>query len=250
MTPPNPGGDQTRSGATPCRRTAGRHPRRCWRPLSLDAGCIPSPGRRVPAISSPLDQNYQQGHSRCGVGRLSAWAGEPGHRLVAGLPASKDQQPDTIPVAAPTMPIPMAAGSPSRLAPGAGAGRARTIGKVLGSRPGREILPRLRPGIPLRGWRGAGGAGASAEGERVRRTMGPRRPRRVPDWLLIVGPGHLEQVLRIYVKQYNEHRPRRALGLEAPGPPAGRAVVGEDETGWVRRRDLFCGLLQEYHRGA
>jgi hypothetical protein len=180
MTPPNPGGDQTRSGATPCRRTAGRHPRRCWRPLSLDAGCIPSPGRRVPAISSPLDQNYQQGHSRCGVGRLSAWAGEPGHRLVAGLPASKDQQPDTIPVAAPTMPIPMAAGSPSRLAPGAGAGRARTIGKVLGSRPGREILPRLRPGIPLRGWRGAGGAGASAEGERVRRTMGPRRPRRVP----------------------------------------------------------------------
>jgi putative transposase len=70
------------------------------------------------------------------------------------------------------------------------------------------------------------------------------------DWLLIVGPGHLEQVLRIYVKQYNEHRPRRALGLEAPGPPAGRAVVGEDETGWVRRRDLFCGLLQEYHRGA
>jgi Integrase core domain len=66
------------------------------------------------------------------------------------------------------------------------------------------------------------------------------------DWLLIVGRGHLEQVLRIYVKHYNEHRPHRALGLEAPDPPAGLAVVGEDQTGWVRRRDLLGGLLREY----
>ena len=70
------------------------------------------------------------------------------------------------------------------------------------------------------------------------------------DWLLIVGRGHLEQVLRIYVKHYNEHRPHRALGLEAPDPAAGLAVVGEDETGWVRRRDLLGGLLREYHRAA
>jgi transposase InsO family protein len=27
------------------------------------------------------------------------------------------------------------------------------------------------------------------------------------DWLLVVGRGHLEQILRIYVKHYNEHRP-------------------------------------------
>ena len=47
------------------------------------------------------------------------------------------------------------------------------------------------------------------------------------DWLLIVGRGHLEQVLRVYVQHYNEHRPHRALGLEAPDPPAGLAVVGE-----------------------
>jgi putative transposase len=39
------------------------------------------------------------------------------------------------------------------------------------------------------------------------------------DWLLIVGRGHLEQVLRVYVEQYNQHRPHRALGLEAPDPP-------------------------------
>jgi putative transposase len=33
------------------------------------------------------------------------------------------------------------------------------------------------------------------------------------DWLLIVGRGHLEQVLRVYVEHYNGHRPHRALGL-------------------------------------
>ena len=39
------------------------------------------------------------------------------------------------------------------------------------------------------------------------------------DWLLIVSRGHLEQVLRIYVQHYNQHRPHRALGLEPPNPP-------------------------------
>jgi Integrase core domain len=61
------------------------------------------------------------------------------------------------------------------------------------------------------------------------------------DWLLIVGRGHLEQVLRIYVKHYNEHRPHRALGLEAPDPPAGLAVVGEDESGWCA--DVTCSAV-------
>ena len=49
------------------------------------------------------------------------------------------------------------------------------------------------------------------------------------DWLLIVGRGHLEQVLRVYVEHYNRHRPHRALGLEPPDPPAGLTVVGEDQ---------------------
>jgi putative transposase len=35
------------------------------------------------------------------------------------------------------------------------------------------------------------------------------------DWLLIVGRGHLEQVLRVYVQHYNAHRPHRALRLRA-----------------------------------
>jgi hypothetical protein len=74
----------------------------------------------------------------------------------------------------------MAAGSPSRLATWCCAERARTTGEVLGPRPRREILSWLRPGIPLGGWRGAGDAGASAEGERLRRALGADGPRRVP----------------------------------------------------------------------
>ena len=70
------------------------------------------------------------------------------------------------------------------------------------------------------------------------------------DWLLIVGRGHLEQVLRVYVEHYNRHRPHRALLLEAPDHPADRIVVGEEQEGTVRRRDLLCGLLHEYRRAA
>jgi putative transposase len=48
----------------------------------------------------------------------------------------------------------------------------------------------------------------------------------------------------------NRHRPHRALHLEAPDPAAGPAIVGEDQQGSVRRRDLLGGLLHEYHRAA
>jgi putative transposase len=44
------------------------------------------------------------------------------------------------------------------------------------------------------------------------------------DWLLIVGCGHREQVLRIYVRHYNEHRSHRALGLKPPNPTPLRPV--------------------------
>jgi putative transposase len=68
------------------------------------------------------------------------------------------------------------------------------------------------------------------------------------DWLLIVGRGHLEQVLRTYLQHYNRHRPHRALALEPPGPSAGLTLVGEDRRGSVHRRDLLGGLLHEYQR--
>ena len=70
------------------------------------------------------------------------------------------------------------------------------------------------------------------------------------DWLLIVSRGHLEQVLRIYVRHYNQHRPHRALGLEPPDPSAGPTLVGEAWRTRVRRRDLLGGLVHEYQRAA
>jgi putative transposase len=70
------------------------------------------------------------------------------------------------------------------------------------------------------------------------------------DWLHIVGRGHLEQVLRIYVAHYNDHRPHRALGLEPPDPPADLSVVRDGQPSRVHRRDLLGGLLHEHHRRA
>jgi putative transposase len=70
------------------------------------------------------------------------------------------------------------------------------------------------------------------------------------DWLLIVGRGHLEQVLRIYVRHYNQHRPHRALGLQPPDPSAGPTLTGEARRARVRRRDLLGGLVHEYQRAA
>lgn len=70
------------------------------------------------------------------------------------------------------------------------------------------------------------------------------------DWLLIVGRGHLEQVLRVYAAHYNTHRPHRALELRPPDPPAGLHVARERKPDMVRRRDRLGGLLHEYHRRA
>ena len=65
------------------------------------------------------------------------------------------------------------------------------------------------------------------------------------DWLLIVGRGHLEQILRSYVRHYNGHRPHRALGLQPPDQPAGLTVVAEDQQSRLRRHDLLGGLLHD-----
>jgi len=64
------------------------------------------------------------------------------------------------------------------------------------------------------------------------------------DHLLIVGRRHLEHVLRVYVRHYNEHRPHRALGLAPPD----RATLVEPAELPARatRRDLLGGLIHEY----
>jgi transposase InsO family protein len=87
---------------------------------------------------------------------------------------------------------------------------------------------------------------ANACAERWVRTV----PANCLDWLLIVGRGHLERVLRVCVKHYNEHRPHRALGLQAPDRRAGVVAVGGEQQGRVRRRDLLGGLLHEYQQAA
>jgi transposase InsO family protein len=61
------------------------------------------------------------------------------------------------------------------------------------------------------------------------------------DWLLILGPRHLERVLGDYVGHYNAARPHRALGLRPP-LPRGQPVA---PTGPVRRHDRLGGLLRE-----
>jgi transposase InsO family protein len=68
------------------------------------------------------------------------------------------------------------------------------------------------------------------------------------DWLLILGPRHLDRVLRTYVEHYNRQRPHRALELRAPEPPTPvQEAVGVPA---IERRDVFGGLVHEYRRAA
>jgi hypothetical protein len=61
--------------------------------------------------------------------------------------------------------------------------------------------------------------------------------------ILILGRRHLEHVLRVYRRHYNEHRPHRALHLL---PPSGRDPTPLNATAQLRRRDLLGGLIHEY----
>ena len=63
------------------------------------------------------------------------------------------------------------------------------------------------------------------------------------DRILILGRRHLEHVLRVYRRHYNEHRPHRALALL---PPDGRDPTPPIPTTHLRRRDLLGGLIHEY----
>jgi putative transposase len=65
------------------------------------------------------------------------------------------------------------------------------------------------------------------------------------DHLLILGRGHLEDVLQTYVGHYNSERPHRSLALTAPArePPPARGSPPAD----IRRRDLLGGVIHEYY---
>ena len=68
------------------------------------------------------------------------------------------------------------------------------------------------------------------------------------NWLLILGPRHLDRVLRIYVEHYSQKRPHRGLQLLAPESAA--PVTELDSVPVVQRRDLLGGLIREYERAA
>ena len=66
------------------------------------------------------------------------------------------------------------------------------------------------------------------------------------DPLLILGPRHLDRVLRVYLPHYNGRRPHRGLELQVPEsvPPIEEA----DGVPAIERRDLLGGLVHEYMR--
>jgi putative transposase len=68
------------------------------------------------------------------------------------------------------------------------------------------------------------------------------------DRILVVGRRQLERALRVYVQHYNEHRPRRALGLAPPD----RSTTGPRAKLPLRlhRRNLLGGLIHEYEATA
>jgi putative transposase len=70
------------------------------------------------------------------------------------------------------------------------------------------------------------------------------------DWLVVLGCGHLAQVLWVYVQHYNTHRAHRAFGLQPPEPAVRRALTGMVQPPRVHRRDLLGGLVHEYRQAA
>ncbi len=66
------------------------------------------------------------------------------------------------------------------------------------------------------------------------------------DWILILGQGHLEHVLRVFVNHHNSHRPHRALGLQPPSPQEPiRMLVAPELPVHMTRRDHLGGLIHE-----
>lgn len=67
------------------------------------------------------------------------------------------------------------------------------------------------------------------------------------DWMLVLGRGHLERVLREYVSHYNRQRPHRGIDLEVP---TGAVAPTPPPLHHVDRHDVLGGLIHEYYRAA
>ena len=82
---------------------------------------------------------------------------------------------------------------------------------------------------------------ANAYAERFVRTV----RRECLDWTLVLGHRHLEETLVEYIRHYNEHRPHRGLGLEAPVP--GHTTIPSPLAN-IARHNVLGGLIHEYHQ--
>jgi hypothetical protein len=84
----------------------------------------------------------------------------------------------------------------------------------------------------------------------VERLIGGVR-REVLDHVLILGRGHLSDVLREYAAHHNSHRPHRGLDLRRPHNVGGRIPgprPARPEA--IKRREILGGLIHEYHARA
>jgi len=75
--------------------------------------------------------------------------------------------------------------------------------------------------------------------------------REVLDHVMILGRGHLVDVLGEYVAHHNSHRPHRGLGLRRPDDVGGRIPsAGPARPEAIKRREILGGLIREYHARA
>jgi hypothetical protein len=70
------------------------------------------------------------------------------------------------------------------------------------------------------------------------------------DWTLILGRGHLEQVLAEYIRHYNTARPHRGVSLEVPAPAPPPPLATITQLRHVERTDVLGGLIHEYRHAA
>ena len=83
----------------------------------------------------------------------------------------------------------------------------------------------------------------------IERWVGTVR-REILDRILIVNRRHLERVLPVYIRHYNEHRPHRSLDQRPPIEDPSSASETVVALASVRRHDMLGGLIHEYKRAA
>jgi putative transposase len=75
--------------------------------------------------------------------------------------------------------------------------------------------------------------------------------RELLDRVLILGEGHLRAVLADYQVHYNTARPHQGTAQRVPdGRHDGHLTVADLDHGWILRKPVLGGLINEYARAA